>query len=355
MIGYRPRPSGDLSEQYIRNSKECTLYRIPPEILLLITDYSSESGRMALARAGRRLYHVLGPGDKSASRDELKTFKAMILRDDFDRKCQAERALQRPTRKILCSSCLKSHSKSAFTKAQICQPPESRVCVAGESKLVLCKHHTFTFSEVKRLPDDFVCADCRRDPSLMHYSRLGYAFRTETSCISTSRGFVSQSCFPLIENSRDWSMDGLREALVDLDVMMCPHFRSGDPVILRNFARSQLFAGSGPYDESRLSAELRLWRDTRPLDNSWSRWVSCRGCGRDGFYVSFDLWPWPLNAGAVILRVTRSVCWRSVTRNDWQARKRGYFERSSKESLLQEMDGSNGFIACTMSYPSNEH
>ncbi len=303
----RGRRATSPSWQYIHNSEHSGLYRLPLELLLLISEHCSQSGKLALAHAGRSLYIMLGRGEKLSSTEEMRAFKAMMDKDDYYRKCQAERASPKQREHILCYPCRIVHPKSCFTEEQIREQAERRMCIGAMSSIPICKHHTFTFAELKELSGDFVCADCAH--KARELVRNEYSFWQEeyqTRCVPSSKRICVDSCYPLLDTSREVSKDALHKALVALDVMICPHLRTGDFRVIEHFAKSRLFGEpAARFDSFRLG--------------------SCRPCWRRWSSVHFNLLTWPLSTQVVALRIRREIRWISVMPNGWQAGERSLF------------------------------
>jgi hypothetical protein len=134
---------------YLENTQSNRLYRLPQELIDLITTQLDEVDYSSLQAACRRT-----PPQRIAFSAQGRTqFVARFHRDFLTRTEAREAAtLQRWLTQLFCSSCLECHARSCFSPANIIAPTLERVCIGAAGRIRICEHATLTLEEIRKIP-----------------------------------------------------------------------------------------------------------------------------------------------------------------------------------------------------------
>jgi hypothetical protein len=213
------------------------LNTLPIELLLQISTYLPPSSRVSLTYVSRHSYrrldyrmidfaieHIMLPrmyiGSRRRNQDEIYAEGAERLK----LLCMLERDLLVRRPRVVCSGCFSTHDVSLFTPEELAKSGLKRLCVGRLGRMWICSKTSVNF-------------DYLESPE---FWRDIFKYHTCSGCVHQHRFFDSdlKVVWPLVQT---WSgaevpILKLREILSRLDIPLCPHIRSGNPVILRTLA-----------------------------------------------------------------------------------------------------------------------
>ena len=135
------------------NPRSPTILDLPNELILDIADYLSDLTAFLLRLTCLKFYTVLRdrtlPNQLEDSTRVL--LQRMIHRDSFHRGCHLERERKLQASVSMCSACIRSHLRAAFTPEEMAKPPEVRVCRLTTGTVQLCSHKSIAFHELQNL------------------------------------------------------------------------------------------------------------------------------------------------------------------------------------------------------------
>ena len=199
---------------------------LPSEIIFQIIGSLSGIDKFALRIVCRRFFSILHDTRPPYLLDdcEKEALWKISLRDSFNRGCSLEKRRLLDRQSAMCSSCMVSHRRKAFTNDQLSQPPESRSCRCTTETVQLCVHKDSSIPEILGL----FRKDIRSRPKKRIYTMQNPLFCSELSHRSHAPNIPPQvgvknglayiywkSVLPSIYN--------LHTALIDLEAKFCPH------------------------------------------------------------------------------------------------------------------------------------
>ena len=216
------------------------LNTLPIELLLQISTYLPPSSRVSLTYVSRYSYHrldyqkvdfaiehIMMPrifiGSRISDQDEI--YAEDVARSErLKLLCMLERDLLIRRPRVVCSGCFSTHDVSLFTPEELAKSGLKRLCVGRLGRMWICSKTSVSFDQME-------------GPK---YWRDILNYHTCSGCVHQHHFFDKglTVVWPLVQtwSGAEVSILMLREILSRLDVPLCPHIRSGDPVILCTLA-----------------------------------------------------------------------------------------------------------------------
>lgn len=230
----RENPESTFTGSWKRSVPMPLLLALPVETFFHIIQYVSEIDVFSLRLACRALYKLLYDRKPpyNVAQTTIKDLRSMLLRESFLRGCDAERVgnLRKDLR--MCSLCRISHSYQAFTRQELAEPPEKRLCYCKTRAIRLCPHQSYTFNELQSLP--YFQTTYRNKLQSQKYSICPHV---SDQCSSPIQGSPAQirpceegHCISwAFEISSQFlneaSLQDFEELIVELGGCFCPHIR----------------------------------------------------------------------------------------------------------------------------------
>ena len=127
------------------DNNACQVLRLPDELLESVTSRLSQTDRMSLRLAHRRLYCFDSVDVRSLEDSDCDLFIEVLKRDAYRKASVAEGlSVYVSHDERACSACRSIHNLAKFATAQLEQPAYFRSCVASERPLEFCEHKSLT-------------------------------------------------------------------------------------------------------------------------------------------------------------------------------------------------------------------
>ena len=233
-ISLRINPSSD-------NRQPANLDALPIELLLQVSLYLPPSSRVSLHYVSRYLYdrlgyrmadfatgHAMSPRMLSNGTRRSDNEAACAERTRRAQKlqllCMLERDLLIRKPRVVCSGCFSTHDISLFTPGELAKSGFGRVCVGRVGRMWICPKTAIRFDQLE----------------VHDFWRERYRVHKCSTCVHqhifSASGF--KIIWPLIQASSGAEVPilQLKQTLRRLDIQICPHFRSGNPVIFDSLA-----------------------------------------------------------------------------------------------------------------------
>ncbi|KAF2146090.1 uncharacterized protein K452DRAFT_305073 [Aplosporella prunicola CBS 121167] len=227
------------------NMEQSGLYRLPPEILLLVGANLTGSSTLSLQASSRRFRLIIGASTaREANQRSSKRFLNYLKNDKFARDCASERRLWHNKDLKGCSGCRKEHPTNFFSPEELSKPPEARNCIGRTKVLRACDHKSLTFTEMENITKRMAQNGQRGRPICSapeHSDRLRERKPWLTRVASEEYWYGITHQYLLFKTLRDQivAMGPLHNVLARLNIQICPHSLSSVP---------NLFKLTQPYD-----------------------------------------------------------------------------------------------------------
>jgi hypothetical protein len=148
--------------------------------------------------------------------------------------------------KLLCSFCHTSHCVSKFGKDALHEPALTRVCRGAKGTFRVCEHQAFNFTDLQKSTVRNHCSPnsfhgrCRHTHAtgnpVVHHLAVDSSFvdywreEEEWYVLQLSLNIVPKHC-------KGMYIEDIPALLVELDVYICPHFRSSYDTVFRQLVR----------------------------------------------------------------------------------------------------------------------
>ena len=199
-------------EPVVGESKAANLDALPLELLLQIAMYLPKSSQVSL-------HYVTRSGARRSDNGVARATRAERLQ----LLCMLERHLLIRKPRVVCGGCFSTHDISFFTE-ELAKGGFGRECVGRVGRLLICPETLISFAQLEAYDfwrGYYTVEKCSTYVHLYVLSAIGV--KITWSLIQTSYGLAV-------------SITPLTKLLEQLDVPICLHTRSGNPLVLRSLS-----------------------------------------------------------------------------------------------------------------------
>lgn len=234
----------------LHNRARSHLYKLPPELILLIADQLQHGAALlsfqASAAKFEEIFALYTPENSALIDLEARAgFRDLLDRDYFVALCERERIKKLDKTYKACSGCMRAHSYLAFSEDQLRASPETRMCRGQRGSYRLCEHKSCSYKELATLTanpsnNPIICRHPTHQPTKWDgYPTIRAPWDNKT--------FEYSSCQLLFEVDKDQAMNSeeLRARLKKLDRRICPHLYTSSLESLSNVSDLRFIEGIG--------------------------------------------------------------------------------------------------------------
>ncbi|OCK80482.1 hypothetical protein K432DRAFT_42946 [Lepidopterella palustris CBS 459.81] len=225
---YGRLPADLLAEQH--NAQHSMLYRLPAELLLLISEFLPSTDLIAFRMVSVKFRRLI-KSPKLTEKDHF-AFQTILRRASLREGCQRERDGRLPRSHIMCGTCMTSHPKSLFEPNEWSKSPEARMCIGSQGVVQVCSHIKVTFAGARISPVNFVCARAHPQNN-MAGDPVHVSMRCSKNC---EQEVVIEREYPLLVVAKDSKVTHgmLMTAMDQIREPICPHLFAHQSSILQN-------------------------------------------------------------------------------------------------------------------------
>ncbi|KAH3911767.1 hypothetical protein HBI56_139530 [Parastagonospora nodorum] len=246
---------------YLENTQSNRLYRLPQELIDLITtqldevDYSSLQAACCCTPPPRIPFSAQGRAQ----------FVARLHRDFLTRTEAREAATpQRWLTKLFCSSCMECHARSCFSPVNIIAPTFERICIGAAGRIRICEHATLTLEEIRKIPTFTFLQRVWRlvsgipDPVYCGHPNHRQGIFSRAPEVDPTRNRISRiEYLPRVSYDRPLTAQMIREALTKRIMYICPHLTSDSERAISLLMQWSWLVEKGPDTRMQEGVDLR--------------------------------------------------------------------------------------------------
>ena len=231
----QPEANERARELELGNAEFCSIYQLPPELLLNITQRISRVDRLAFQLSSRKFASFMQRTnqatprriDKKKCRIDKKKLKERLRRDAYFKLAEAEATNLATLPQLLCSHCRQPHPWSSFDRKEILQSGHTRRCKGASRAFRVCRHVAVTHDQLTKpnrvgMFGEYYygpqCATCTNS----YFSRTSRSPKTAVLQYFASKALGKTHAANRIYRTR------LQQDFRQSAWQLCPHMRTDD-------------------------------------------------------------------------------------------------------------------------------
>jgi len=234
----------------VYNAEFSPIYQLPPELLLMVVDLLPTADILSLLLSSRRfaslIRRIRRVTKEKPTHDDKRELKKRLERDHYLKLANAEPSDTGGLDELLCSFCLKPHTRYLFDSGEVAKSAHTRQCKGAARKFHACQHLSVTFKELKAhvnlwSPVGYmICTDfnCKLEP-IVSGSSSTLDIRSMSECIP-------ERIFP---RHNTVYRDDVRTYLKEQAQPVCPHMSTDDDAFGQLIMEAPLGGSSRPLNE----------------------------------------------------------------------------------------------------------